>query len=318
MMTNLKKRVEVLSLEKNIKDIPNLIRSNKHKFIPQFAELDIAESLKYFNARWREVTDNRVRDIEIFNKSISIFNATAEIETKSNGFSYDTLVAHSEVINDGNAWKDLKICNATFVAEDEKVYLYLLGSSASIKSTKGNFFRNNKANRELYGDIEQHLPQYQFENNFFIWIIAQVGNVFSNEGRLITIKDITGWKGNSERNEGKFSGECSRADNDAVTRAFLLSKEVTGVQIHLELNDFRIVFTLYSDGAIEFVSAQCADFSSGNRNPIEDNILLLTIYRFVIPILRKEYNYYISTYGIAGIDKILDENKKSLKDILEI
>lgn len=317
-MTILKKRVEVISLERRIEDIPNLISIEKQKFIPQFSELEIESRLKYFNARWRVVNDNKISNIQIFDKVMSVYRTTAEIESKASGFSYETLVAHSEVIYDSNVWKDLRICHATFVAEDDNVYSYLLGSTASIKSTKSNFFRNNKVNREIYGHIEQNLPQYQFENDFYIWLMAQVGNVFEDEGKILTIKDIIGWKGNSERNEGNFTGECSRADNDAVTRAFILSKEVSGVRVHLELNEYRIIFTLYNDGAIEFISAQCADYTSGSRCPIEDDALLLIIYKVVIPILRKEFNSFIRVYGIHGIENILIDNKMNLKDILDI
>lgn len=300
-----KKYVKPLCIYRDLETIKTTIESIRFKPVTQFLSLDISPNLKAYNFEWEYPYGNTLKDINILNETFSHLQARSSIESKSSRLNFHDLLENQSLISKEHLWKDQSVCSVMFITEEEKTYLYLSGPSASINKTKSTFFRNIKSNPAFFNHIEDAISEYNFDSRFFIWLLDQHGKTFNFSNFNFSIKDINYWDANEERNEGHFSASGPCIHNDRITSLAAVTKDFSKMSILLEIDNlFRINCRLSQDGCVEFDSSKCKELLDANNSKLEDHKIIILIYKFIIPLLKTNYNKFFLEKGQDGIDSI--------------
>ena len=226
-----------------------------------------------------------------------VFEANENICLNGRNIEYNLIKGSYDQISGGSApIEDRTVKKAIFII----VYW----NGASINYIINQNSSAQKMLRKLLsytGKNEISKNVYNFNNDFFVWLISKVYNsdniIETNNDDLSTLQleSIKGFRGDTEDLQTKVSATCESVMNIISTLSFFLeSRRLDQIKIEFSYDKHENISLTLKNGtiSIDFAPYQ-GEFEDDSRDIMKSKLYLL-VYLEILPILDQEYQSDVS------------------------
>lgn len=284
------KNVCIWEIDNSIEDVLILINDNYNINFKSLDNVNISEGEKVRICRWTYLGDvENIRCEEVGGKKLRYITCKADIE-------YPKISENVWIDKNGLLSKDIRVsCLSsfiTFIQDNNRLYCVVEGSKSNEAKIRSKLMKSKReAERDIkWGKVNyKNVIGYNFKSKFYYWLVIKKGKEFKFNNDKFLIKEVKGFRSNTERRESHYKGSGVEIDNEIPLRALMsMDEQLISMHIVLYVNEtHRYTFALDYDGRLSIYEEECIIIDSNTKNidfiPLKK--LILDIYFKIIPAL---------------------------------
>ena len=274
--------VGVFSVERRFEDLQALLKGNYFEKVNVLANVDVSEDKKTLYHKWIPDGNFNIAVRTINNTQIKYIIAYASLERPR--FNKEQL---PDMANLADLDREFLYRESTslvqFIRINESKYIVLIKGNKNLESLIRT--RLMKIKRSEWGIC------FNFDKSFYYWLIHNSRNELDINGERMKLKNVRGFKSNTERKQHSYEGSGNRIESEIPLKTMIgLDFSVESVAIDLEYKNKEYSFSIDNDGRTKIFETKCRPIGAQSLYHIPWKNLLLDIYFDILPFLRHRYN----------------------------
>lgn len=259
--------------------------------------------------------------------SLKYIEALAQIENLSLTKKQIELIKHT-----GKLSKDMlvkpKESYVMFIEYLGATYCIMCGPQALEGKIRSTLMEKKLRSESAWGTIyHENLKEYTFGKSFYYWLLDNKGKELDIDNKKLIIKDVRGFKSNTDKKTYSFSGEGNNIDKKMPLKSIVgMDERLVSLYLNIEYKKNNYSLYLDYDGRIRIFIQECYEIGCENIKYLTQQDILLDIYFDIIPFLIKKFNEASIRWGsselafrkqtsIEGILELMNQNSLELKDL---
>ncbi|MED1663242.1 hypothetical protein [Brevibacillus laterosporus] len=183
-------------------------------------------------------------------------------------------------------------------------------------------------------DFDKQLNQFNFESNFFNWLIYRKGQtIFDSLGNSLDLLEVSEFSGETNRGSNEFTGKGGNISRQPATQTMIsMSSNFTKLLLTLKYKEICFHFKLSRLAECEIDDDKTfKKDAQGNFTSVNVHETIIKIYHEIIPLLKSafnkdlidgsfnlQYQYFKKESGLCVIEDIIRQLDIRLEEISEL